>query len=626
MMLLLNVLIGTIQVTPLLGDHAVVQQGVPIPVWGTADPGAAVSVRLGSDSAALQTQADHTGRFFVALPARAASSTPAVLEVRAGDDVWTASDVLIGEVWLASGQSNMEWRVNGTDSRDAGDAAFTNDAIREFKVPHLFHDDPQADIKGAWAVASPGSTPQFSAVAWNFATMLNEELGVPVGIVNSSWGGSMVEAWTSVEALQHAAERWPHVGASLESWFASRKQGVQDSAAMASTSLDDSNWKETVVPGDWASMGLGDVDGTVFYRVSVWVPEHWAGRSAALHLGPIDDRDVTFWDGHRIGSMDQHDVPREYVVPGELVTPGHHVIAVRATDLHGAGGFFGKKGDVRLFLQDDVKDVIGLAGPWRWQQTSGWNRAPRNTPTVLSNAMIAPLERLPFTGVIWYQGESNAHDPASYAKLFPLMIDDWSARFGRQIPMYFVQLANLDHGRSNWFWPQLREAQRLAIDTDMHRHMAVCFDVGNPRDIHPTDKRTVGRRLGRLALHYEYGQVDIVPCGPQLKHWTAGMQGDRCMLEVFFETHGGALSTSDGQGVRLLEAAGSDGVFRLLSDIELDGSVLRADCAGMDAITAVRYGWRQDPAAANLTGADSLPASPFCDPSTVAAVPTPKNR
>ena len=626
MMLLLSVLVGTLEVTPLLGDHAVVQCGAPIPVWGMADPGAAVSVRLGAEAVAVQTFADDAGRFFVALPARAASSTPAVLQVRAGDETWTASDVLVGEVWLASGQSNMEWRVNGTDSRDAGDAAFTNAAVREFKVPHAFHDEPQSDIHGAWAVASPEHTPQFSAVAWNFATMLNEELGVPVGIVNSSWGGSSVEAWTSVQALQHGAEQWPHVGASLNDWFASRTQDKQDSSAMASSSFDDSDWKETVVPGDWASMGLGDVDGTVFYRVSVWVPEHWAGRSAALHLGPIDDRDVTYWDGQRIGSTDRHDTPRKYVVPADLITPGHHVIAVRATDLHGAGGFFGKRGDLRLFPEDDAKDIIPLAGPWSWQQTSGWSKPPRNTPTVLSNAMIAPLEPLPFTGVIWYQGESNAHDPASYAKLFPLMIDDWSARFGRQVPMYFVQLANLDHGRSNWYWPQLREAQRLAVDSKTHRHMAVCFDVGDPRDIHPTDKRTVGRRLGRLALHHEYGRSDIVPNGPRLKHWTAGIQGDDCMVEVFFETHGGSLSTSDGQGVRLLEAAGSDGVFRALTDIELDGSTLRADCSGLDAITAVRYGWRQDPAAANLTGADGLPASPFCDPPTVEAVATVNNK
>ncbi|MCH2135724.1 MAG: sialate O-acetylesterase [Phycisphaerales bacterium] len=611
---LLIVCIATLEVTPLVGDHAVLQQGRPIPVWGTAAPGQEVRVVFTDANGAKEhreVRADAQGAWLLELAPRPASADGATIDVASGSETWRAEDVLVGEVWIASGQSNMEWPLHRTSDAEASAQTLTNHRIREFKIPHAFDDAPRDEISGAWLVAGPDTTPGFSGVAWNFATMLSEELDVPLGIVNSSWGGSSVEAWMSLEQLDEVRGQSPPVQRAVQDWYDARSQKAEDVETLTAPNMDHAHWNETVLPGDWSAMGLGETDGTVFYRLAVWVPEHWAGKDLALRLGPIDDIDETFWSGHLVGSRTRHDVPRNYTVPGEHVKPGRHVIAVRNTDNAGAGGFFAKRGQMQLHPLDDPSDKIPLAGPWRWKLTSSWSRPARNTPTVLNNAMIAPLEQLPVTGVIWYQGESNAHDPVSYDVLFPAMIEDWRSRFDQPLPFHFVQLANLDHRRGDWHWPQLREAQHRALrlpDTGM----ALCFDVGNPRDIHPRDKRTVGRRLGRLALHHQYGR-DIVPEGP--RPISLEMPGDGTAV-VTFLMHGGTLATRDGQDVALMEIAGTDGVFHP-AQVHLDGdrAIVRSDA--VSAPSQVRYGWRQDPAAANLVGAEGLPATPFMLPSTV---------
>jgi len=613
---LLLIVIAGFEVTPLLGDHAVVQQQQPIPVWGTGEPGDTIDVRLsGNSPLANSTTVEGDGSWFVELGRLPASATPLTLTVTDGADTWTAHDVLVGELWLASGQSNMEWRVGQSDDRNATASEFTNTSIREFKVPHAFDDARRSATGGTWVVAGPDSTPQFSGVAWNFARMLQAKLKVPIGIVNSSWGGSSVEAWMDRDLLNAMRAEDERVARSVDTWFASQDAKATDAAEVFSLDHDVSDWNESVVPGDWASIGLGDVDGVVLYRVSIWLPASWEGKDVALSLGPIDDIDETYWDGEKIGGLSNHAAPRNYTVPGRLVTPGRHVIGVRNIDNQGAGGFFGKRGDLWLHPVGEPKNLIGLAGPWRWQQSSGWTRPARNTPTVLNNAMIAPLEPLPFAGAIWYQGESNAHDPEAYDVLFPAMIEDWRDRFGSALPFYFVQLANLDHRRDNWHWPQLREAQRRALRLD-DTGMALCFDVGNPTDIHPTDKRTVGRRLGRHALNHVYSQP-IVPQGP--RPLSLELPGDGTAI-VKFEMYGGALHTRNGGAVELFEIAGDDGVFHRAQVGIIAGRLIARSSAVPEPV-AVRYGWRQDPAAANLLGADELPATPFALPSTVSVGP-----
>ena len=612
--MLFVVLTASLEVTPLVGDHAVMQQGQPIPVWGTADGGALVTVEwtdAGGDVEVARTTVSDDGSWSVVLAARDWSADPATIRVTNGDVTWNAEDVLVGEVWIASGQSNMEWPVSRSNAKGDSAEAMTHAHVREFKVPHAFADVPQSTIHGQWAVAGPQTTPKFSAVAWHFARGLNQDLGMPVGIINSSWGGSRVEPWMSLDALDALRSTSPRVHAATKSWYEARSMADTDAGRFSAVDFDDSLWGEAVVPSSWKSIGLGDVEGTVFYRLSVWVPEHWAGKDLVLELGPIDDIDETFWDGHLVGGRARHDIPRIYVVPGKLVTPGRHVITVANTDQQGAGGFFGKRGDLRLYVRDAPDDMIPLAGPWRWKLTSSWSQSARSTPTVVSNAMIAPFEQLPVAGVIWYQGESNAGDPESYDLLFPAMIQDWRSRFKQPLPFYFVQLANLAHGRDNWHWPELREAQRRALSLP-DTGMALCFDVGNPTDIHPTDKHTVGNRLARLAMHGHYGH-SVIPEGPRPMELSLPGNGTAV---VTFETYGGALSTRGGGPVRLVEVAGDDGVFHEAS-VVLSKHVLTAKSPAVGSPTQVRYGWRQDPAAANLIGADDLPASPFCLPSTV---------
>ncbi len=591
------VLAADLQITPLLGDHAVLQQGCPIPVWGEAEPVASVSVQLGTQTAT--TQADEVGRWSVELPALEASATPLTLTVMSGNERRDATNVVVGEVWVASGQSNMWWPVNRSDRPEQTAAESTDPLLRVFTEPLRSSLSPLSASKGTWQVVTPDTAPELTAVGLHFGRAIRRDLGVPVGIVHASWGGSSVQAWMDEPTLRSHQE----ASAAVDRLRALQEQGAFDGPMLRSATVDTTNWPTAWLPATFKALEW-DVDGTAWFRRTVLIPPAWAGHDLILHLGPIDDIDITTFGGHRVGGLHDWKTPRMYPIPGTLVREGSVDVAVEVTDRAGIGGFIGTPEQMMLIRRDGEGAPISLAGNWKWKQ-GPLVSAPQQTPTALYHGMIEQLFPLHPRGVIWYQGESNAHEPHHYDVLFPAMIELWRSRFGdADMPFYFVQLANLEHGRDNWHWPELREAQRNTLQL-ANTGMAVCFDVGSPTDIHPKDKRTVGERLARLALHQDY-DLPIAASGPL----PMNIASDGDAISVIFDCFGGQLSTRDDAPTTLLEIAGDDGHFHPAT-ATLAGSVLTASSEAVPIPTQIRYAWRENPESANLVGADELPATSF---------------
>jgi len=620
------------------GDHMVLQRERPLRLWGWADPGEEVQVQLAERTAS--TRADEQGRWLVVLEPMPAGG-PITLEVR-GENTLRFEDVLVGEVWLASGQSNMEFPLIRARESEREIADAEHPEIRLFTVSKAIARSPQDDVTGSWTVCLPETAGSFSAVAYFFGRTLHQELEVPIGLVHSSWGGTPAQAWTSREALvahpslkravdelderlsspeaQAAAEQ------ALEAWELANlavDQGNEGyGKGFAEPELDDGSWQEMKLPTPWEQAGLA-LDGAVWFRRHFIIPKAWSGKELELLLGPIDDYDVTYYNGVQVGSTGRDTpgawtVPRTYRVPGELVKPGPTVIAVRVFDRGGDGGVVGTP--AQLVLKPVLCDTapIALAGTWLFkvEQAVGplspdWGSQPpavfdQSSPSSLYNAMIAPLIDLTIRGAIWYQGESDEAQAYRYRLLFPVMIRDWRDRFGLgDFPFYFVQLANYmqrlpQPGPSRW--AEVREAQlwTLALpDTGM----AVAIDIGEADDIHPTNKQEVGRRLALWALSQTYGST-IPSSGPLFR--SAMVEMGR--IRVAFD-HATGLATADGGALRGFAVAGADRQF-VWADAAIDGETVLVSAEQVPRPVAVRYDWADNPDG-NLVNDAALPASPF---------------
>jgi sialate O-acetylesterase len=625
-----------LELPAVFGDHMVLQRNQQIPVWGTARPGGTVAVSLAGQRA--ETTAGPDGHWQVQLGPLPAGG-PHEMRI-AGDTTVSFSDVLVGEVWLASGQSNMTMPLAGWGrildyETEISRADYPE--IRLFQVERVTASQPLTDVAGAWRPTTPDSVAEFSATAYFFARRLYRETGLPIGILHSSWGGTVAEAWTSTETLDELSDfreaareirtRTPQEAASLRAAFeeaqAARDRRVEEedsglatrladgTPAWAAPELDLSGWSAMPVPGKWEDSGLPDLvdlDGVVWFRREVEIPESWSGHDLLLNLGPIDDADDTYFNGTLVGSMQQWDEPRVYPVPAALVQPGRNVLVVRAIDTYFGGGFGGDPADLRL--TGPAGGEIPLAGPWAYRVGLELDPLPLspddpNQPTVLYNGMIRPLAPYALRGVIWYQGESNSSRAYQYRTLFPALIRDWRSTWGQgHLPFYFVQLAAFEPGLlERDKWPELREAQLLALSLP-ETGMAVAIDIGNPRDVHPKNKQEVGNRLARLALHRIYGR-DIADSGPLYR--AASVEGSR--LRLTFDDAAGGLEAKGG-ALAGFTVAGEDRQF-YPAEARIEGTdavVLWSDA--VKAPRAARYGWEDSPRC-NLYNAAGLPAAPF---------------
>jgi sialate O-acetylesterase len=626
-----------VRLPAIISDNMVLQQGVKLRIWGNAKPGERVTVSLKDKSASTVTDAQ--GRWQVWLDPLKAGG-PLELTVK-GDNVLTIRNVLIGEVWLCSGQSNMEWPLANTIGGAEAVAQANYPEIRLFTVTKNTSTTPLADLEGHWVVTTPDDAVHFSAVGYFFGRELYQNLKVPVGLINSSWGGTPAEAWTrhealvlspelkpildkyesSLNALPQAKEAYARALADWEEKNLYIDAGNKGEAlGYADPKASTADWSKMDLPKQFETAGLL-IDGAVWFRKELELPASWASKDLVLNLPPIDDLDTTYFNGTKIGATgretpNSYMVPRKYVVPGSLVRAGRSVIAVRVFDSAGEGGF--SRGGA-FSIGPGGAEAIALGGVWEYKVEQAlepkhpdWGSRPeavgvsnQNNPSVLYNAMIAPLVGFAIRGVIWYQGESNAGRAYQYRTLFPTMIRDWRSAWGANFPFYFVQLANWHAHKAEpdeSDWAELREAQMMTL-REPQTGMAVTIDIGDENDIHPRNKLDVGRRLVAWALAGAYSQK-VIPSGPLFESYTVNGSEVRIRFK-----HADGLKTLDGGPLKGFAIAGEDHKF-VWADARIERDTVIVSSPKISKPVAVRYGWADNPIA-NLYNKAGLPASPF---------------
>jgi len=635
----------TLLLLTLFGDHMVLQRGQANPIWGWDRPQQAITLTVEGAArapAAVHTTAGADGYWRLNCPELPAGG-PYRLHIQ-GSTERVLEDVLVGDVWLASGQSNMEFSLQQARGAEAEIASANCPMIRVAKIPRATAQTPQDKVETSWLVCTPANAPTFTAVGYYFAREIQRDTRVPIGIIDSTWGGTRVEAWTSREALEPvmptAGEELSQLAtseadlarlraayaASIAAW--ERKVFPIDTgiapvaAAWRQASFDDHAWRTMPAPGSMQSHGF-KANGAVWFRRTLDLPASWAGHDLTLNLGAIDDFDDTFFNGEPAGrtredTPESYRVPRHYTVPGRLVHAGANVVAVRVFDHYGDGGLMGPAGSMFAESSAVLGSRLALTGDWRWEVereiplVSGVVFATQpqpppglampNSPTALYNAMIAPLVPYGLKGFIWYQGEANVAAHASYRDRFTAMIRDWRTRWGQgTLPFYFVQLASFTESPG---WPYLREAQTQTL-SEPATGMAVTMDIGEEHDIHPKNKHDVGSRLALLARAGAYGEKDVVATGPTV----AGVEIAGGSARVHFQSARG-LRTHDGTAAVLgFALAGADGVYHP-AVARIDGETVVMTSPAVTAPRTVRYAWA-DYLAVNLENAAGLPAAPF---------------
>lgn len=627
-----------VKLPDVLGSGMVLPQQSEVQLWGTAAAGESLVITPDWPAAHPQrATADAQGRWRVRLRTAAAGG-PYTIAIDASNHV-QLEDVLLGELWLASGQSNMEMPVapgggyHGVLDWQEELARSHDPQLRFFTVKRALAATPRDTCSGQWQVAGPDTVAKCSAVAFFFARHLRRELHVPVGIVIASWGGTPAEAWMSREALsgferfdstlawldqitrdpQQARREYGQRMARWQADFESRAERT----GWAAAELDDSDWPATELPASWSGPELGPHDGVAWFRRRIKIPRSWGGRELRLELGPIDDQDLTYFNGHRVGAtlgLFRWNQPRHYRVPPELVHGGPATLAICVLDTGGIGGVNGKPEQLTLAPADAAPgEALSLAGTWRYRVGPPLDALPPlprppalspTMPTTLFNGMIAPLTPLTLRGVIWYQGESNRPHAREYGRLFEALIRDWRRVFrAPALPFYYVQIAPFAYPRDHGETAELREAQRLAMEIE-HTGMVVTTDIGDPRDIHPRDKREVGRRLALWALAQTYGRRELECSGPLVLD--ARRAGSA--VRVRFSHAGGGL-VARGGGLQGFELAGADGAFHP-AEAQIDGSAVLVQSKDVPEPVAIRFGWAAVPQV-NLFNRAGLPASPF---------------
>jgi alpha-L-fucosidase 2 len=627
-----------VKLAPIFGDRMVLQAKELCTLWGTADPGEKVTLFTSWTTEEFATTADAAGHWQVKFYVPRAGG-PFTLRVVGKNDVFL-NNVAAGEVYLCSGQSNMEMPVgeyggySGVASWQAELRNADQPSIRFFNVKNAVASAPRSECEGRWSYCDPSSTRELSAAAYFFARKLHEELKVPIGLIEADWGGTPVEAWTSADTLAKFPEfqsalaelassaskpRGPgEYRAALTAWSekideldAGRGVDGQSDTRWSSPGFDDSAWEEIDVPATWSGE-LGRFDGIVWCRRAIDLPPQWSGRAAALELGVIDDMDATFVNGAKVGETIEggYQAPRDYAVPAGALKAGRNLIAVRVLDTGGLGGINGRTQELVLRAKDSG-ETVSIAGRWRARAANTMKTLPErphpplvapHQPTALYNAMIAPLVPYRLHGVLWYQGEANCDRAYAYRKLLPALIGDWRARFGQSdLPFYFVQIAPFAYREDRGEAAELREAQTMALSVP-NTAMAVTMDIGEANDIHPKNKQAVGQRLALCALANLYGK-SVESWGPMYK--SMAIEGSSIRLSF---DHARGLTTT-GSELAHFTIAGSDQKFAPARAV-IDGETVVVSSDAVKAPVAVRYCWGAADAGTLVNGAH-LPAPSF---------------
>lgn len=625
--------LGQVRVPRLVGDGMVLQRGTDIRIWGWAGPGEEITVQFDGETAKAVT--NDAGKWSVLLgPRKPGGPYNLVID---GINHIELRNVLVGDVWLCSGQSNMQLPMERVREKYPEVIAHSaNDLIRQFLVPLRYDfNEPHDNVaSGHWVAANPTTVLSFSAVAYFFAREVYERYHVPVGLINNAVGGAPAEAWLSADALQNfpaeeaVAARFASVAyrdsiaaadkAADSKWYEkvwAEDKGLHDEKSWYDPAYDASGWSGVTVPGYWADQGGPKESGVVWYRKEIDVPAAMAGQPAKLLLGCIVDRDSVYVNGAFAGTTGYQYPPRQYELPAEMLKPGKNIIVVRVINSTGRGGFVPDK----PYMLTAGGQTIDLKGEWKYRV--GMTTGPLAPPTFfqyqpggLFNGMLAPVAGYTVKGVIWYQGESNISRAEEYRRVFPSMITDWR-RYWRQaeLPFLFVQLPNFmrvsDQPQESG-WAELREAQRLTLSLPL-TGMAVTMDLGEWNDLHPLDKEDVAKRLFLSAERVAYGKANFIYSGPLYR--SIHIRHDK--ISISFDEAESGLIVKGGGELHGFAVAGADNHF-VWAKAVISGKKVIAWSDEVPHPVVVRYAWADNPQGANLYNRDALfndglPASPF---------------
>lgn len=619
---------ATVKLPKIFGNDMVLQRNKPINIWGWAAPNEKITVQFNKQT--KNSIAGANGKWLITLAAENAGG-PFQLSVKGSNEL-TIKNILVGEVWVCSGQSNMEMPIEGWGkinnyTQEIADANYS--MIRHFKIPNAISTTLKEDITGGvWKICTPANAGEFSATAYFFARELYNKLKVPIGLINTSWGGTQVEAWISEQGFGTSPEM-KYVATSMQNNDMEKSikqrsenieknivklQGSFDNTANTTewktSNFDDSKWPVMKIPGYWEGQGLPDLDGTVWLRKTISISETDAGKAGVLELSAIDDNDETYINGVKVGSTQGYNTPRKYTIAEGILVAGKNTIAIKIEDTGGNGGISGDASAIKLTAGDNTQS---LAGNWLFRVANieaGTNSVgPNDYPSLLFNAMINPIINYTIKGAIWYQGESNADRAYQYRSAFPLMINDWRKHFKQgNFPFYFVQLATFGATTSNSNngsnWAELREAQTMTLILP-NTGMIVTTDIGNPADIHPKNKQEVGRRLALIALHDTY-KITGEYTSPMYK----SIKNNGTNIMVSFTNIKSGWLIKDNTIIKGFEIAGADKKFVPAKAI-LDGDKIIVSADGILLPIAVRYNWVDDASAGNLFNKELFPLAPF---------------
>lgn len=624
-LLLVSAAYAQVRLPRLVSDGMVLQRETPNKLWGWAAPGESITLLFNQKQ--FSSTADSTGKWTIQLPPQKAGG-PYELNFKGSNSI-TVKDILFGDVWLCSGQSNMELTLDRVKYRYPDVvASASNTYIRQFEVPDQYEfQAPRQDLSGGqWLAATPANILKFSAVGYFFADDLYRTYKVPIGLVNAALGGSPAEAWISEEGLRpfpaYLAEAQKFRNQSLITEIEAKDRKAQNDwlqllndtdeglkKGWTDPALNDYNWEQMTVPGYWKDEKLGRLNGAVWFRKEIHLSQDPAGQPAQILLGTIVDADSVFINGRFVGTTSYQYPPRRYAIPAGVLKEGKNVIVIRVINRSGNGGFVKDKPyELRIGHQ-----TIDLKGSWKYRPGARMQSAPGSTtirwkPLGLFNAMIAPLTNYSIKGVLWYQGESNADRPQDYALLMQALITDWRRQWNHDdLPFLLVQLPNFMEARSTPTqsnWALMREAQLQTLRLP-NTGLAVTIDAGEWNDIHPLNKQDVGQRLALQAKAVVYGEK-ITASGPLYR--SVKRKGNKLIIR-FSHTNGGLVS-KDGGPLKHFALAGSDRRF-VWANARIKGKKLVVWSDSIPHPAIVRYAWADNPEGANLYNRSGLPASPF---------------
>jgi sialate O-acetylesterase len=625
---------ANVRLPQLVSDHMVLQRDKKLNIWGWASPGEKINIGFNGKSYHAVTAAD--GKWVATLPAMKAGG-PYTMDI-AGTNVIRVKDILIGDVWLCSGQSNMQMPLADLQEKYPNEIAQAEyPQIRQFLVPNRI-DSPQIhhDLTGGqWLAATPANVLNFSGVAYFFALTIYHKYHIPIGIVNASWGGTPIEAWISEDGLKdfpaaltnyrnlmdtaYMRRLYSSINEAnrLENERTSRKydQGLNGPKTWYDTTYNSNTWRQMHVPGYWNDQGIKSLNGVVWYRKEINLPKTIAGQTGIMYLGRMVYADELYVNGILCGQSSHLYVRRRYPVVAGLLKPGKNVIVIRIACPSGKGGFVPDK----TYVLNVGEQNFDLSGTWQYKvgqvfppakpDSGGPNFTLAYQPVQLYNTMIAPVSNYQIKGVLWYQGESNTGKAKEYEKLLPILINNWRKTWKDSVlPFIYAQLPNymeMQFVPSESQWAELREAQLKTLAVP-NTAMAVTIDLGEWNDIHPLNKKDVGLRIALAAEKMVYSEKDLVSSGPVYR--SSVVENNRVIID--FTNVGNGLIAKGGEELAEFAIARADKKF-VPAKAVIRGNQVIVSADGIDHPLYVRYAWADNPANANLYNAENLPASPF---------------